>query len=111
MDTQKITIRILDIPSGAILWGCAKATGCGKSIAQQTDELRDELERSFPGLVEVDYVDLNSRPEEVKTIEAALMLTGVYPPPIIYINGEARYASTFPQEDIRQEVAKLLRAA
>lgn len=54
------------------------------------------------------YVDLRSNPGEVNTIEAAFLMTGVYPPPIVYINGEARFASNLPAEDIRREVAGLL---
>jgi hypothetical protein len=79
-------------------------------VAEQTADLKRELEGNFPGLVEVEYVDLNSRPDQVNTIEAGFLLTGLYPPPIIYINGEARYASTFPQGEICQEVARLLNA-
>jgi len=63
---------------------------------------------SFPGRVEVDYVDLKRRPEEAKTIEAAFLVTGVYQPPLIYINGEAKFAAQFPADQIKEEVAKAI---
>lgn len=47
----------------------------------------------------------------MNTVEAAFLLTGICPPPVIYINDEARYASSFPTEEIRQEVARLLGSA
>jgi hypothetical protein len=42
------------------------------------------------------------------SIEAGFLLTGVYPPPIVYINGEARYVSRFSRDEICREVARLL---
>ena len=66
------------------------------------------LEAVFPGLVQVEYINVLEDPRGATLPQTALLRSLAYPTPLVYINGRGRFAGALPVERIREEVAKLL---
>jgi len=66
------------------------------------------LESDFPGRVQVEYLNVLQDPRGPGLPQTALLCSLTYPTPLVYINGQGRFAGALPVERIREEVAKIL---
>ena len=81
------------------------------SLEFQARALALTLEREFPGRVQVEYLNVLKDPRGPDLPQTALLCSLTYPTPLVYINGQGRFAGALPVERIREEVAKILAAA
>jgi hypothetical protein len=114
----KVQVVIYDAPSSrAGDCGC----GCGGHHRQegadplaaanmelQTRALALTLEAAFPGQVAVEYINVLQDPRGPQLPQTALLCSLAYPTPLVYINGQGRFAGALPAERIREEVKKIL---
>ncbi len=77
----------------------------------QTRALGMTLEAAFPGRVKVDYINVLKDPRGPSLPQTPLLCSLAYPSPLVYINGQGRFAGALPVERIREEVGKILAAA
>ena len=69
------------------------------------------LEKDFPGQVQVEYLNVLRDQRGLGLPQTALLCSLTYPTPLVYINGQGRFAGSLPVERIREEVAKILTGA
>lgn len=81
------------------------------SLEFQARALALTLEREFPGRVQVEYLNVLKDPRGPGLPQTALLCSLTYPTPLVYINGQGRFAGDLPVERIRAEVAKILAAS
>lgn len=81
------------------------------SLEFQARALALTLEREFPGRVEVEYLNVLKDPRGQGLPQTSQLCSLTYPTPLVYINGQGRFAGGLPVERIREEVAKILAAA
>jgi len=121
MTTDTVQVVIYDAPA-AKPSGCA--CGCsghghdhpgtsgdplaGVSLEMQAKALALTLEAAFPGKVRVEYVNVLTDPRGLSLPQAVLLGSGSYPSPLVYINGQGRFAGALIPERIREEVGKIL---
>jgi hypothetical protein len=80
----------------------------GVSLEMQARALALTLDTAFPGKVQVEYVNVLKDPQGPSLPQTALLCSLSYPAPLIYINGEGRFAGALIPERIREEVKKIL---
>jgi hypothetical protein len=80
----------------------------GVSLEMQANALALTLEAAFPGKVRVEYVNVLTDPRGPSLPQAVLLGSGAYPSPLVYINGQGRFAGALVPERIREEVGKIL---
>ena len=126
--TQMVQVVIYDAPTaGKSGSGCG--CGCnhhdhhGHGQAEDEDPLAKvglefqaralalTLEREFPGRVQVEYLNVLKDPRGPDLPQTALLCSLTYPTPLVYIDGQGRFAGALPVERIREEVGKILAAA
>jgi hypothetical protein len=121
MTSNKVQVVIYDAPA-AKTEGCA--CGCsghghdhhgasddplaGVSLEMQTKALALTLNRAFPGRVEVTYINVLTDPRGPSLPQTALLKSQTFPAPLVYINGQGRFAGALIPERIRDEVGKIL---
>ncbi len=66
------------------------------------------LDTAFPGKVQVEYINVLADPRGPSLPQTALLCSLSYPTPLVYINGEGRFAGALIPERIRDEVKKIL---
>ena len=117
--TNKVDIVIYDAPTGASS-GCA--CGCSGhdhghgyedplsrvSMEMQTRALAMTLERAFPGQVRVEYINVLKDPRGPHLPQTKLLCSMTYPTPLVYVNGQGRFAGAIPAERIREEIENIL---
>ncbi len=127
-NSQMVQVAIYDAPTaGKSGSGCG--CGCDHHDHHGHDQAGDEdplakvslefqaralaltLEREFPGRVQVEYLNVLQDPRGPDLPQTALLCSLTYPTPLVYINGQGRFAGTLPVERIREEVGKILAAA
>ena len=106
-----ITIKILSM--GAKSGGCATCGGGANPelmnlFTQKIKELEGTLNASYPGKTKVELIDLKESEEEQKSEAGQLLVTGQYPPPLILINGEPKFAGYIAVDKIVNEVQKTM---
>lgn len=116
---EKIQLVIYDAPAaraGDCGCGCgghhqAKDADplAGAHMEMQTRALALTLEAAFPGRVQVEYINVLKDPRGPNLPQTPLLCSLAYPAPLVYINGQGRFAGALPVERIREEVAKILR--
>ena len=74
----------------------------------QTRALAMTLEKSFPGKVKVEYINVLKDPRGASLPQTALLTSLAYPTPLVYINGQGRFAGALLVERIREEVGRIL---
>ncbi|MBM4288643.1 MAG: hypothetical protein FJ135_10970 [Deltaproteobacteria bacterium] len=128
----KVEVVVYDAPTLATPSGSGCGCGCGGhghshdhghghdhthaevdpleriSMAMQTQALALTLEKAFPGRVSVEYINVLQDPRGPKLPQTALLCSLTYPPPLVYINGQGRFAGSLPVERIREEIARHL---
>ena len=82
----------------------------GVSLEMQSRALALTLNRAFPGRVEVAYINVLTDPRGPTLPQTALLNSQAFPTPLVYINGQGRFAGALIPERIRDEVAKILSA-
>jgi hypothetical protein len=80
----------------------------GISLELQAKALALTLEAAFPGQVQVSYVNVLTDPRGPSLPQTALLTAKSYPAPLVYINGQGRFAGALIPERIREEVGKIL---
>ena len=121
MPPDTVQVVIYDAPAAAT---SSCACGCdghhdhtepgdplaGVSLELQTKALALTLNRAFPGRVEVSYINVLTDSRGPALPQTALLNSRAFPAPLVYINGEGRFAGALLPERIRDEVAKILAA-
>jgi hypothetical protein len=122
MPTWDVEVVVYDAPTaGSSSCGC----GCGHhdhhdhnhgadplegaNMELQTKALGLTLENAFPGRVRVEYINVLKDPRGLGLPQTGLLASLAYPTPLVYINGEGRFAGALPVERIREEVGKILK--
>ena len=82
----------------------------GVSLEMQVKALALTLDAAFPGQVEVEYVNVLTDPRGPSLPQTALLNSGSYPTPLVYLNGQGRFAGALAPERIREEMGKILAA-
>ena len=80
----------------------------GVSLEMQAKALALTLDAAFPGRVRVEYINVLIDPRGPSLPQTALLNSRSYPAPLVYINGQGRFAGALMPERIRDEVAKIL---
>lgn len=106
-----VAVKILDLP------GTGGGCSCGSTLrgpeyiamlAQKCEELKKALESSFPGKTSTHLIDLAISSEEKETEPGQLLVNGKYPPPLVVIDREPRFAGSIQVNRIVKEVGKIL---
>jgi hypothetical protein len=121
MTTDTVQVVIYDAPAAPDS-GCA--CGCsghghehhgadddplaGVSLEMQAKALALTLDAAFPGKVRVEYVNVLTDPRGPNLPQAHVLSSGAYPSPLVYLNGQGRFAGALVPERIREEVGKIL---
>ena len=115
--TNMVDIVVYDAPTGASS-GCA--CGCSGhdhghedplskvSMEMQTRALAMTLEQAFPGRVRVEYINVLKDPRGPELPQTKLLCSLAYPTPLVYLNGQGRFAGAIPAERLREEVENIL---
>ena len=80
----------------------------GVSLEMQARALALTLDAAFPGRVQVEYINVLKAPRGPSLPQTALLGSLAYPSPLVYINGQGRFAGALLPERIREEVGKIL---
>jgi len=80
----------------------------GVSLELQSKALALTLDRAFPGQVVVWYINVLTDPRGPSLPQTELLKSQAFPAPLVYINGEGRFAGALIPERIRDEVEKIL---
>jgi len=115
---EKIQVVIYDAPStqaGDCACGCGghhHQEGAdplaGANMELQARDLALTLEAAYPGRVEVEYINVLKDPRGPDLPQTPLLCSLAYPTPLVYLNGQGRFAGALPAERIREEVGKIL---
>jgi hypothetical protein len=120
---EVVEVVVYDAPT-ARSQGCA--CGCGghshepqeagdpltkANMELQTRALGMTLQTAFPGRVKVEYINVLKDPRGPSLPQTPLLCSLAYPAPLVYINGQGRFAGSLPVERIREEVGKILAAS
>jgi hypothetical protein len=119
MTPKPVQVAVYDAPATK---GSSCACGCGGhhhhgeeddplagvSMEMQVRALAMTLDAAFPGKVQVEYVNVLQDVRGPSLPQRALLCSLSYPTPLIYINGEGRFAGALIPERIRDEVEKIL---
>jgi hypothetical protein len=119
MAPETVQVMIYDAP---VAKSSSCACGCGGhghpegegdplalvSMEMQARALALSLNDAFPGRVQVEYINVLQDPRGANLPQTALLSSGSYPSPLVYINGQGRFAGALLPERIREEVEKIL---
>jgi hypothetical protein len=122
MTPDTVQVVIYDAPaapSSSCACGCGGHHGhgaggghddplAGVSLEMQAKALALTLDAAFPGKVQVEYVNVLADPRGPSLPQTALLCSLSYPSPLVYINGQGRFAGALVPERIREEVGKIL---
>jgi hypothetical protein len=81
------------------------------SMAMQTRALALTMAKEFGGRVRVEYINVLTDPRGPSLPQTKLLCSLTYPTPLVYLNGQGRFAGSLPVERLREEVQDLLAAA
>ena len=119
MTPDTVQVVIYDAPaaqSSSCACGCGGHDHHGEandplaavSLEMQAKALALTLNAAFPGQVRVSYVNVLTDPQGPSLPQTALLNSKSYPAPLVYINGQGRFAGALIPERIREEVGKIL---
>jgi hypothetical protein len=80
----------------------------GISAEMQTKALALTLEQAFPGRVRVEYINVLKDPRGPQLPQTKLLCSLAYPTPLVYVNGQGRFAGAIPAERLREEIGAIL---
>ncbi len=106
-----VKVRVLDLPG--VGGGCACSNPSlspeyAAMLQQKVAELKAALEENYPGKTGVEYVDLREDAAEKETELGQLLATKKYPPPLVVIDGEPKFAGSIQVNKIVKEVGAIL---
>lgn len=127
-DNDRVEIVVYDAPTGrrsVCDCGCDHQHGHGHehgpgqahhhhdplekiSVEMQTRALALTMEKEFPGRVRVEYINVLQDPRGPELPQTELLNSQTFPPPLVYLNGQGRFAGALPVERIREEVQAIL---
>lgn len=110
---QIITVKILDLPGAGGGCACSDLTRTPEyaaAVQQKIAELKTALAASFPGQAQVEYVDLRNHPDEMTREHGQLLAARKYPPPLVVVDGEAKFAGSILVAKIVKAVREALDA-
>jgi hypothetical protein len=121
MSPNTVQVVIYDAPAaqaGSCACGCSGHHDhnagddplAGVSLEMQSQALALTLNRAFPGRVEVFYINVLTDPRGPTLPQTDLLKSQTFPAPLVYINGQGRFAGALVPERIRDEVEKILAA-
>lgn len=108
-----ITVKILDLPgvgSGCACSSTPRGPEYARALLQKCAELKETLEARYPGKTATELIDLSNSPEEKETEAGRLLVDKKFPPPLVVIDGEPRFAGSIQVNKILKEVGKILTA-
>jgi hypothetical protein len=108
-----ITVKILDLPGAAGGCACSDLTRTPEyaaAVQQKIAELKTALSAGFPGRASVEYVDLRNNAVEMAGEHGQLLATRKYPPPLVVIGGQPKFAGSILVPKIVKEVGQALNA-
>ncbi len=115
--SAKVQVVIYDAPTAA---SSSCACGCGGHHGHGDEDLKPAnlefearalaltLEKDFPGRVEVEYINVLKDPRGPRLPQTALLCSLAYPSPLVFINGQGRFAGALPVERLREEIALMV---
>lgn len=106
---QRVHIQILDNPIEGVMLDAAEFEEPIKNKLL-ADELRKEMNYSYPSVVAVEYIDLFLNDDLSFSEIRDLLSQGAINTPVILINGIPKIHGGIPSMIIREEVEKLLSA-
>jgi len=106
---QRVHIQILDNPIEGVMLDAEEFEEPIKNKLL-ADELRNEMNYSYPSVVAVEYIDLFLNDDLNFTEIRDLLSQGAINTPVILINGIPKIHGGIPSMIIREEVEKLLSA-
>ncbi len=107
-----VKVRIFDYPPLTTGWPC-----CDRSSTfdfehdvtlQKSDELRDALEKAYPGQISFEYIDMLLWPDEKLSDPGRLLITGQCRAPLVVIDGVPSFAGEIVIDRIVDTVGKIL---
>jgi hypothetical protein len=78
------------------------------SMEMQTRAMALTLEKEFPGKVRVEYINVLKDPRGPELPQTKLLCSLAYPSPLVYLNGQGRFAGALPLERLREEIETIL---
>ena len=108
-----VTVKILDLPGAGGGCACSDLTRTPEyaaAVQQKITELKTALAASFPGRASVEYVDLRNNAAELAGEHGQLLATRKYPPPLVVVDGEAKFAGSILVAKIVKAVGGALNA-
>lgn len=78
------------------------------SMEMQTRAMALTLEQEFPGKVRVEYINVLRDPRGPELPQTKLLCSLTYPSPLVYLNGQGRFAGALPLERLREEIEAIL---
>jgi disulfide oxidoreductase YuzD len=111
MTKDFVEVKVLDLPG--VGGGCACSNPSlspeyTAMLQQKVAELKAVLEENYPGKTGVEYVDLREHPAEKESELGQLLATKKYPPPLVVIDGEPKFAGSIQVKKIVKEVETVL---
>ena len=110
---SSITVKILDLPGAGGGCACSDLTRTPEyaaAVRHKIDELKTALTAGYPGRAQVEYVDLRNSPTELAGEHGQLLARRKYPPPLVVIDGEAKFAGSILVPKIIKAVGDALNA-
>ncbi len=106
-----VALKIFDLPG--VGGGCpcsnpSLSPEYAAMLQQKVAELKAVLEENYPGKTGVEYVDLREHPAEKESELGQLLATKKYPPPLVVIDGEPKFAGSIQVKKIVKEVGTVL---
>jgi hypothetical protein len=108
-----ITVKIVDLPGAGGGCACSDLTRTPEyaaALQQKITELRTALASAYQGRAAVKYVDLRNHPDEMAGEHGQLLATRKYPPPLVVVGGEAKFAGSILVPKIVKAVGEALNA-
>jgi len=117
---KMVEVVIYDAPTLATSGcgcGCGHHHGSGHDHGEEEPHIGVEwqakalaltLEKAFPGQVKVEYINVLKDPRGASLPQTALLCSLAYPTPLVYLNGQGRFAGAIPVARLQEEVGKLL---
>lgn len=104
-------VKILDLPGVSGGCVCSNPTLTPEYAAmlqEKVAELKAVLEENYPGQTGVEYVDLREHPAEKESELGQLLANKKYPPPLVVIDGEPKFAGSIQVKKIVKEIGTIL---
>jgi disulfide oxidoreductase YuzD len=106
-----VLVKVLRLPGVSSGCSCGSVAGPAEMAAmfqQKIAELQEALDEAYPGRTKVEPVNLKENQEERESEIGQLLVAKKYPPPLVVIDGEPKFAGSIQVKKIVKEVGNLL---